>query len=272
MKVSVIIAIYKDIQALSIILKALEKQTYKNFEVIVAEDGNDPAVKRFIDSVKNLDIRHTSHEDKGIRKNMSQNNGIIASTGEYLIFIDGDCVPYSTYIETHVALSEPRHVLSGRRVNLGIGISKKIREGKLDPIRLEKNCFLNFLKIRQDEDASHAEQGITLKPHSWLYSIISKNRSTSILGCNFSLFREDMLAINGFDESYGSTSLGDDVDLSWRFKAAGFSEISCKNSANMFHLHHTREHQNKDASKETKLMNERKQRKEFFTENGLNLH
>ena len=38
MKVSIIITVYKDTQALELILKALENQTYQNFEVIISED------------------------------------------------------------------------------------------------------------------------------------------------------------------------------------------------------------------------------------------
>jgi GT2 family glycosyltransferase len=47
-----------------------------------------------------------------------------------------------------------------------------------------------------------------------------------------------MVAINGFDESYGLAILGDDTDLSWRFKAYGAELYSSKNLANIFHLYH----------------------------------
>lgn len=100
MKASLIIAIYRDIEALSVIIEALKKQTYTNFEVIIAEDGNSKEVKEFISTIENLDIKHTTQEDIGIRKSRSVNNGILASSGEYLIFIDGDCVPYSTFVES----------------------------------------------------------------------------------------------------------------------------------------------------------------------------
>ncbi|MFY9082810.1 glycosyltransferase, partial [Aliarcobacter butzleri] len=40
MKISLIIAVYKDVESLELIIESLRNQTYKNFEVIIAEDGN----------------------------------------------------------------------------------------------------------------------------------------------------------------------------------------------------------------------------------------
>ena len=51
MKVSIIAAVYKDIGALKLIVESLERQTYKNFELIVAEDDNSNGVKKFIKTI-----------------------------------------------------------------------------------------------------------------------------------------------------------------------------------------------------------------------------
>ena len=56
MKVSVIIAVYKDVEALELIIESLKNQTYKNFEVVIAEDGQDEKMQAFIKSIKNLDL------------------------------------------------------------------------------------------------------------------------------------------------------------------------------------------------------------------------
>ncbi|MDQ7066805.1 MAG: glycosyltransferase [Sulfurimonas sp.] len=101
MKVSLIIAVYKDVEALHLIFKSLKNQTYENFEVVVAEDGESEVMLEAIAFAKNkysFEIIHVRQEDNGVRKSCSQNNGIKASSGEYLIFIDGDCLLYSTFI------------------------------------------------------------------------------------------------------------------------------------------------------------------------------
>lgn len=238
MRVSLIIAIYKDVQSLSLIIDALKRQTYKNFEVVIAEDGENVQMKEYVKNITELDIKHTTQEDIGVRKARSQNNGINASEGEYLIFIDGDCVPYTTFIEAHVALAKLGTVLSGRRVNLSESLTHKIKDGVLDVIDIEKHLY-KYIALAFEKNSKY-EYGIYLSPTGWIYPLLSKlrKRNTSILGCNFSCFREDMVAINGFDEGYGETSLSDDTDLDWRFRGYGLKIKSCKNVANQFHLWH----------------------------------
>jgi glycosyltransferase involved in cell wall biosynthesis len=139
MRVSVIVAVYKDVEALRLIIEALKGQTYKNFEVVVAEDGENEAMGAYVKSIEGLEVKHTTQEDLGVRKARSQNNAVLASDGEYLIFIDGDCVPYSTFVEGHVALAEKKKVLSGRRVNLPKKLSEMVKNKKVLSIDIEKN-------------------------------------------------------------------------------------------------------------------------------------
>ena len=271
--VSLIVAVYKDLEALKLIIKSLEKQTYTNFELVVAEDNDSQEIRDYVESINSIKIKHTQQDDNGIRKSRSINNAILASSGDYLIFIDGDCIPYTTFIESHVKLSEKGHILSGRRINLGKVYSKSIRKELFSSSLIEKSFLLNIPLMLLDK-ASHIEQGIFTQPDGWVYSnLISKRkRNTNLLGCNFSCFRSDMLGINGFDESYEGTAVGDDTDLEWRFNANELSIKSCKNACNIFHLYHTSEHRIVDSSKEIKLMNKRKNNNVFYCENGLSSH
>lgn len=271
MKVSVIIAVYKDVESLSLIIQALKRQTYSNFEVIVAEDGNNVQMKEYVKTISGLDINHTTQEDIGVRKARSQNNGIVVSSGEYLIFIDGDCVPYTTFIEAHVALSEKGTVLSGRRVNLSESLTQKIKAGVLDIIEIEKRLY-KYIRLAFEKNSKY-EYGVYLSPKGWIYSLLSKlrKRNTSILGCNFSCFREDMIAINGFDEGYGETSLSDDTDLDWRFRGYGLKIKSCKNVANQFHLWHLYNERDIGAFYWEKMV-ENKEANRFRCEKGLSSH
>lgn len=271
MKVSVIVAVYKDVESLSLIIAALKCQTYKNFEVIIAEDGENPQMREYVERITDLDVKHTTQEDIGVRKARSQNNGIVASSGEYLIFIDGDCIPYTTFVEAHVALAENGTVLSGRRVNLSESLTQKIKSGTLDIIDIEKQLY-KYIGLAFEKNSKY-EYGIYLSPKGWLYSLLSKlrKRNTSILGCNFSCFRADMIALNGFDEGYGETSLSDDTDLDWRFRAAGLSIKSCKNVANQFHLWHT--YNERDiGSFYWKKMVENQKNSRYICEAGINTH
>lgn len=173
MKVSVIIAVYKDVEALELIIESLKNQTYKNFEVVIAEDGQDEKMQAFIKSIKNLDIKHTTQEDIGVRKSKSQNNGIKTSSGEYLIFIDGDCILYSDFIEKHLKLSSPLNIISGRRVNLGPKYSSFLRNKNITSLWLEKNFTKKYFDISKDaREEKHTEEGFKIKPFSFLHKIL----------------------------------------------------------------------------------------------------
>lgn len=272
MKISVIVSIYKDLEALRLILNSLSRQTYRDFEVVVAEDNDAPLTKEVLSSFKNLQIIHTSHPDIGRTKQASQNRAVCASTGEYLIFIDGDCIPYTTFVAGHAALAKPRRVLSGRRVNLPEDISQLIRQGAIDPDYLERNYFwFGVRRLFWDREV-RAEQGIYIDPTSWLYRHIfaRRTRNTQLLGCNFSCFKEDFVAINGFDESYGLSILGDDNDLNWRFADYGCELYSSKNVTNQFHLFHARPAYNYDPTDDIRRFNERRTAKQYRCSQGLN--
>lgn len=274
MRISIIIAVYKDIESLNLIINALRKQNYPDLEVVIAEDNDSVEMAEYVKSIKGLNVVHTTQEDLGIRKARSQNNAILKSSGDYLIFIDGDCIPYSSFINAHSSQAEPGFVLSGRRVNLGPGISKKIRNKTIDPHTIEKNFIFNSLSLILDK-SSHTTQGIYISPTSWLYkNTVAKRKKSNlnILGCNFSSYKSDLLAIDGFDESYGETAVPDDTDLQWRLEAAGLKLKTCKMAANQFHLDHSRAHQQQDATSMVKKMFMRKEIGNYIAEIGLSSH
>jgi len=275
MKVTIIIAVYKDVEALKLIIEALRHQTYRDFEVVIVEDGEDPHMKEYIESIEDFSIKHTTQEDLGIRKTRSLNNGIIKSSGEFLIFIDGDCVPYSTFVEYYVKLAEDGYVLSGRRVNLGPKYSKKLRDKELSAFKLEKTFLLRYPFVAKDAVERHSEDGFCFSPDGWVYNTFIKNRkaSTAILGCNYACFKKDIVAINGYDEAYKDTAVGDDTDLEWRFKAIGLRLKSAKYVANVFHLYHPRSIREKISSDwALGLMAEKKKNNQFKCDQGIDKH
>ncbi len=272
MKVSIIIAVYKDIESLDLIIRALKKQTYKNFEVVVAEDNNSTEMQEYVKSVEDLEIKHIFQDDNGVRKSRSQNNGILKASGEYLIFLDGDIIPYSSFVKGHVDLARKDRVLAGRRVNLNADLSKRFRDKTLSSYTLEKFYFLLGFRLMFDRNARF-EQGIHIDANSFIYKrfIANRKRNTSLIGCNFSCYKEVMLDINGFDESYGESSLPDDMDLDWRFRVYGLHLYSCKNVANTFHLYHKKQN-NPTSQEQWDRFNKNKKDKKFICEKGLAQH
>ena len=274
MRVSLITAFYKDLEALNLIVKSLKQQDYEDFELVVAEDNNAAETAEYISSISGIDIKHTTQEDLGIRKARSVNNGILAATGEYLIFIDGDCIPYHDFISSHVKLSEHGKVLSGRRVNLGPEMSTKLRSGSIRSIDLEKNFLIYAPRLFAD-NATHVGQGLNFSADGFIYKHILKKRkrsNVSLLGCNYSCFKDDMFNIDGYDEAYGDTAVADDTDLEWRFRGYGLEMKSCKQVANVFHLYHEARYCGRDTTPEFNKMLQRKARGDYRAETGLTTH
>lgn len=270
MKVSIIIPTYKDPVALKLILEALEKQTYKNFEVIVAEDDNARETKELIENfIASYSIKHYSHPDHGNQKPVAVNASIRMSDGEYIIMIDGDTIPYSTFIESHVSLAEPKKGLCGRRVNLGDKVSSDLRNGIKSVSDIE-HAFFQHYKYLQDDNSRHLEQGIYLKPNSWLQKWLSKkDKNIHIVASNFSCFKSDLLDVNGIDASLPYAPSRDDTDLEWRLKAVGVEMKSCKFCANLLHLNHSRNERLSEDMENRKIIAEKQKRNQFYAEVGI---
>lgn len=270
MKVSLIIPSYKDPQALQLILEALELQTYKNFEVIVAEDNNALETKELLKNLHtSYPLKHYSHEDKGNRKPTAVNSSVTMSEGEYIIMIDGDTIPYSTFIDAHVRLAEPKKALCGRRINLGDRISEDLRQKRLTVQEIEHNFWRMYQNLK-DDNARHIEQGIYLKPNSLLQRLFSlSDRNVHILASNFSCYKCDLMIVNGIDEELPFAPNRDDTDLEWRLKTAGVEMKSCKFCANLLHLNHPRNDRHEEGMKNMEIILEKQKRNEFRCKVGI---
>ena len=269
MKISVIVPTYKDVVALRIILDALNRQSYDSFDIVVAEDNNSKEVKEFLNSYNSKHkIYHIYHKDFKNRKATILNKALSIIKSDYLIFIDGDCIPFVDFVSNHIYLSRKTSVLCGRRVNLSKDISNDIRDDILNPYELEKRYFKNILFMK-NRGTRHIEQGIVINPKSIFYRLIQKlNRNIHIVGSNFSCFKSDIDYINGFDEDIVG-GMKDDVDLEWRFVMSGCKLEICKYSANLFHLYHTREDRTSDEDISREQMKINQENNRFICTNGI---
>lgn len=268
MKVSLLIPTYKNPIALELILEALEYQTYKNFEIIIAEDDNDIETVEILKRFNNLTIQHIFQEDRGNRKATILNKALKLAMGDYFIFIDGDTIPFSNFIESHVALAHHKTVLCGRRVNLGEDVSFQLYKKRNSAKMIELNYLKNYNYLKKC-GTRHYEQGLRFKPNFFIQKYLSNsNKNIHILGSNFSCFKEDIFAINGFDEDIIGGSK-DDVDLEWRFIYSGCSLKSCKYCANLFHLYHDRISRIEEEKLAKVQMQKNRDEKQFVCSNGI---
>jgi GT2 family glycosyltransferase len=267
MRVSLIISVYKDVASLRTILEALKFQTCKDFEIVVSEDGQSVEMASFVNEYTHPNIiLHSTHPDVGWRKNVALNNAIKRSSGDYLIFIDGDCVPNHRFIENHLRFSSPQTIVAGRRVKLGPHYTSVFKNRINDLLLLERKVVWDYFGMKKD-GAKFYEEGIFVDPDSLPGKILRKRKFRTMKGCNMSFFKTDIIYINGFDEDYVLPAIGEDIDLIWRFEQAGFRFCSVKNFAVQYHLHHKENWT--DNSGNERIMLEKMKRKQFICKNGL---
>lgn len=236
---SLIISVYKDAEKLSCILRALAFQTEKAFEVIVSEDGQSQEIAACIAKFRNfgLSIKHLTQEDLGFRKNKALNQAIKAARSDYLIFIDGDCVPHLRFVESHLANAGRKIICAGRRLELGRRFSHDLITQPRFVGRLSSPAgLLSLLWSLTRDGGKNPESGVYAP---WV-DRFTRSRHFNLLGCNFSCFRSALEEVNGFNQDFCNPGIGEDTDLEWRFLRAGYEIRSVKFSAPLFHLWHER--------------------------------
>lgn len=264
-KASLIIAFYNRVDYLKLVFAGLKRQTFNDYEIIIADDGSK---KEVVDELKNLiasfhvPVIYLWHEDKGFRKNKIMNSAIKASKSNYLIFIDGDCVPHKEFIKEHYNNRTTKTCLTGRRVNLSEKLTDSLTEKKIEDGFLE-NSF-NLLSDGIFGNSNYVEKGIYFR-NNFMRRIFNKKRR-GLLGCNFSIHKDDFLSINGFDERYIYPSIGEDSDVQYRLELNGINIKSLNHIAVQYHLFHTLQ-QRKQVNLD--LFEQVKKEKKFFTGSGI---
>lgn len=237
MKISVIVSTYNAEKWLEKVLIGYSNQTYKDFELIVADDGSRDTTRELIERYAAnypVPVRHLWHEDKGYRRQEILNVAIVEAANEYIIMTDGDCIPRPDFVEVHAREAEKGRFLSGGYCKLTMKTSEAITKEDI----LNGNCFkINWLK---SIDKLGFSQALKLGVGPFAASVLDAVTPTtpSFNNCNSSGYREDMIAINGYDErmKYG----GPDREFGERLENFGVKGKQIRHKAICLHLDHSR--------------------------------
>lgn len=191
---SVIIPVYNRPDEVRELLESLSKQTLKDFEVLLIEDGSvnrcDTVAQEFD---KDLNICYFYKENSG--RSLTRNYGMERASGEYLIFFDSDCIIPERYFEI---------------------VKARLEEDYVD-------CF-------GGPDAAHTSFSNLQKAIS--YSMTSFFTTGGIRGgkkgmekftprtFNMGFSKEVYKRVGGFKDMFG-----EDIDLSLRIQKAGFHTV-----------------------------------------------
>ncbi len=221
---SLIVSTYNKPAALEAILRAISRGYELPDEVIVCDDGSGPETRELIERWQDrlgCPLKHVWHEDKGFRKTRILNQSIAQATGEYIVFLDGDCVPTHKFIADHRRLAEAGTFVQGRRAFIVEEAVPDFLEGK----PLTGLIFSGKVK------------GL-LKGIRWPLPLTLRNQKhRGLIGCNLAIWREDLVAVNGFDEAYEGWGM-EDSDLCVRLYHLGRVRKFVYGRGLVFHLNH----------------------------------
>ncbi|NAS32781.1 glycosyltransferase [Flavobacteriaceae bacterium R38] len=236
-QISVIVSTYNSEKWLEKVLWGYDKQSFQNFEVVIADDGSGPKTKILIQELEQkvtYPIIHVWQEDDGFQKSRILNKAILECNGDYIVMSDGDCIPRNDFLETHDKYKKEGYFLSGGYFMLPMHISKLISK---DDITTGK-CFDIGWLFKNGLKPSFKNNKLTAKgfKSSFLNFITPTNASWN--GHNSSGWKADIEAVNGFDErmQYG----GQDRELGERLFNYGIKSKQIRYSAVCIHLDHER--------------------------------
>ncbi|MGV6853460.1 MAG: glycosyltransferase family 2 protein [bacterium] len=235
-KVSVIITTYNRPRALLLVLRALQQQTSVPYEVIIADDGSSRETSDLIKAFRKtslLNLRHVWQEDCGFRAAKVRNKAAAQASGDYLIFLDGDCVPPKSFIEFHVILAEQRWFVAGNRVLLSEAFTYGCEE-RGDDLATYSRWF--WLKQYYNRNINRFLPLLKL----FLRGAWRKRKAEKWQGaksCNLAMWRDDFLGVNGFDEAFEGWG-HEDADLVVRLIRSGVKRKEGRLAVPVFHLWH----------------------------------
>jgi len=236
MHIALIITTYNRPDALCAVLEGCLAQTDSDFEILVADDGSSQETAELVQTFQtrtSVSLRHIWQEDIGFRAAAIRNRALAITQADYVIFIDGDCVPLPDFVVSHRKLSESGYFLSGNRLLLSQAFTLQVLRERT-PIHLWK--FKEWLGAQWRGQINRLLPFIRLTRIS-IFRKVSPKRWKGAKTCNLSAFRKDLLNVNGLDESYTGWGL-EDSDLVIRLIRSGVYNKSARFSSPVLHLWH----------------------------------
>lgn len=245
--ISVVLTTYNRSDALAVVLAALQRQTDKDFEVVIADDGSEPAHRARIRETANrcsFALAYVWHPDVGFTVARARNLGVAQSRGSYLILLDGDCVPDVDFIAQHRRLMQTGFLVNGSRCLLSPDFTQRVLGGSVDIVGRSWQYWL-----QQWRTGYASKIAPRLRVPDVGMRIESDFRWHGIRSCNMGLWRSDFEVVNGFDSSFQGWG-HEDADLVLRMFHAGIRRKNGFFATEVFHLWHEEASRNRASANE----------------------
>jgi len=264
--ISVIVTTYNWPAALKLCLDSLFAQQDRAFEIIIADDGStsvNQSLTQAYCAKSPVPIRYVHHDDRGFRAGTIRNKAVASSQGDYLVFIDGDCICRADFIAMHRQLAESGRFVPGNRVLLSEPFTQEVIEKQI-PLHQKPLSYFMFLWLQKKINRISAFIRLPLgflrelQPDKW----------QKAMTCNLALWKNDFLRVNGFDELFEGWGY-EDSDLVIRLIRAGVKRKEGRFAVPVLHLWHPHNDKSKQDLNYQRLLDRLKQRDFMVATKGV---
>lgn len=266
MKISLIVVTYQWPQGLECVLASVAQQLVMPLEVIVADDGSGSETRERVTAWSKqlpIPLRHVWQEDRGFRAGAARNRAAAVAKGDYLVFLDGDCLVFPDFIRRHTRLAETDWFVVGNRLLLTRKMSEQVIEGNINP--LHWHCG-QWVKARLQKQVNRLGPLLRLGDGVWRKWQSKKRRGAQ--SCNLALWKNDFLNINGFDERFQGWG-HEDADLVVRLIANGCYRKDGRYAVPVVHLWHPQQSRELEQGNKAQLEARLRGESEIFARCGV---
>ena len=177
-------------------------------------------------------LHHVWQPDDGFRKAQIHNQAILKASGQYVVFLDGDCVPRPTWLSRHAALAQKHKFVTGTKIKLSQAFTEEVLVKRLP---LYQTTWREGVWMRLTSRANHMLYFFFLPDGPWRH--YKPRSSRRMYGCNMAVWRHDLMAVGGFDERYEGWG-SEDRDLAARLINSGIFRKDGRWATDVMHLWH----------------------------------
>jgi GT2 family glycosyltransferase len=251
MKISFVVLTYNRTDAFLVVLRSLSSQCGEDHEVVIADDGSR---RDQVDMLLNAcptfrcPVRHIWHPDVGFTAAQARNLGASLATADYLVFLDGDCVPGPHFVAAHTRLAEPGCFVNGSRVLLSQRLTEDVVNGAIDLLSRPVSFWIRARLQGNSNKLLH------LLPWPWrLFRVKQGFQWQGIRSCNLGVWRGDFFKVNGFDETFQGWG-HEDADLVLRLSHMGIRRKNGFMGTEVFHLWHRENKRDQESINKTRVL------------------
>jgi glycosyltransferase involved in cell wall biosynthesis len=228
MRLALIATTYERPDALTRVLQTLACQSSAPDELLIADDGSGPETRAVVAGFaagSAFPVRHVWREHQGFQPGRMRNRAIAEARSDYIVLIDGDMLLHPDFVADHRRAARRGCYTQGTRVLLDESATRRsLATGELPAL-------------------ASSGLGGRRRLYAWHAPRVSRlvgrlaNSLIAIKSCNQGLWREDLLKVNGFDETLSGWGSAD-KELCVRLENAGSARRSLLFAAIAFHLYH----------------------------------